>query len=108
MTRPDPTAPPTRSASPMARVQVWHLALLVAFVAIAITDIRNHRRTEPFLIALAGIGFAAYWALGWLGLEKDTPYLPNSCSKCSKIGPHFLGPLARYDFVWMARHTILR
>jgi hypothetical protein len=63
----EPPSPPTRPASPLARVRVWHLGLLVAFVAIAIADIQDHRRTEPFLIGLAGAGFAAYWALGWLG-----------------------------------------
>lgn len=51
----------------MAGVKVWHLALLVAFAAVAIADIQDHRRTEPFLIALAGGGFAAYYAIGWLG-----------------------------------------
>ena len=36
-------------------------------MAVAIADIRDHRRAEPFLIGLAGAGFAAYWALGWVG-----------------------------------------
>ncbi|WP_435011451.1 hypothetical protein P12x_002763 [Tundrisphaera lichenicola] len=62
-----PQSATPRSVSPLARVRVWHLGLLVAFVALAIADIQDHRRTEPFLLGLAGVGFAGYWALGWLG-----------------------------------------
>jgi hypothetical protein len=51
----------------IARFKLWHLVLLVAFVAVAIADIQDHRRTEPALIALAGLGFAAYAVLAWLG-----------------------------------------
>jgi len=40
---------------------------LVAVVAVAIAEIQDHRRTEPFLLGLAGAGFAADWVLGWLG-----------------------------------------
>ena len=46
--------------------KLWHLILLVAFVAIAIADIQDHRRTEPFLIGLAAVGFAGYAVLAWL------------------------------------------
>jgi len=51
----------------IARFKLWHLVLLVGFVAVAIADIQDHRRTEPALIALAGAGFALYAALAWLG-----------------------------------------
>jgi hypothetical protein len=47
--------------------KVWHLTLLVAFVALAIADIQDHRMTDPVLIALAAGGFAAYAVLAWLG-----------------------------------------
>ncbi len=50
-----------------SRLKIWHLGLLVAFVALAIVDIQNHRRTEPVLIGLAAFGFAAYAVLAWLG-----------------------------------------
>jgi hypothetical protein len=40
--------------------------LAVVFVAIAIVDIQNLRRTEPFLIALAASGYAGYGLLCWL------------------------------------------
>ena len=33
--------------------RIWHLSLLVLFVAIAIADIQDQRVHEPFLIALA-------------------------------------------------------
>src|SRR3954453_7664582 len=52
---------------PIARLRIWHLALLVLFVAIAIVNIQDQRRSEPALIALAIAGFAAYWLLCWLG-----------------------------------------
>ena len=54
-------------APAFARVKLWHLVLLVAFVAVAIADIQDHRRFEPTLLALAGGGFAAYAVLAWLG-----------------------------------------
>ena len=61
---PDISPPPVRSRGGM---KVWHLVLLVAFVALAIVDIQDHRRTEPVLLGLAGAGFAAYALLAWLG-----------------------------------------
>ncbi len=56
-----------RPHSPLSRLKVWHLALLVGFVAVAIAQIQDQRMIEPALIALAGAGFAAYWVLGWMG-----------------------------------------
>lgn len=50
----------------VARFKLWHLVLLVAFVAIAIVNIQDHRRTEPVLLTLAGVGFAGYAGLAWL------------------------------------------
>jgi hypothetical protein len=49
------------------RPRIWHLSLLVLFVAIAIVDLRDHRVHEPFLIALAAGGFVLYGLIGWLG-----------------------------------------
>ena len=40
--------------------------LAVVFVAIAIVDIQNLRRTEPVLVALAAAGYAGYGLLCWL------------------------------------------
>jgi hypothetical protein len=53
--------------SALFRFRIWHLALMVAFVAIAIVDIQSQRRSEPALIALAAAGFAAYGLMVWLG-----------------------------------------
>ena len=61
--------PPLRSTSrtsPVFQVRIWHLALLVVYVAVAIVDIQDNRRNEPALIALAAGGFAAYALVGWL------------------------------------------
>jgi len=49
------------------RPRIWHLSLLVLFVAIAIADIKDQRVHEPFLIALAAGGFLLYGLIGWLG-----------------------------------------
>ena len=57
----------TSALGSLLRVKVWHLVLLVAFVAVAIVDIQDHRRGEPVLVGLAGAGFAIYAALAWLG-----------------------------------------
>jgi hypothetical protein len=48
-------------------LKIWHLTILVAFVAIAIIDIQDHRMTDPFLIGLAAGGFALYAVMAWLG-----------------------------------------
>jgi hypothetical protein len=60
----------TETASRVAsgfQLRIWHLALLVLFVAIAIVNIQDQRLEDPRLIALAGAGFVLYWVLGWLG-----------------------------------------
>jgi hypothetical protein len=51
---------------PLLQFRLWHLALLVVYVAIAIVDIQDNRRTEPALIALAAVGFAGYAVTCWL------------------------------------------
>lgn len=45
--------------------RVWHLWLLALFVAVALANIRDQRRNEPALIALAAGGFALYGLIGW-------------------------------------------
>lgn len=50
-----------------AQPRVWHFGLLVLFVAIAITDLREQRISEPVLIALAAGGLALYGLIGWIG-----------------------------------------
>jgi hypothetical protein len=61
----DQTSSHPTSAGP--RLRIWHLALLVLFVAIAIVNIQDQRRSEPVLIGVAIAGFAGYGVLGWLG-----------------------------------------
>jgi hypothetical protein len=62
-----PTTPPARRTEPLGRLRIWHLALLVLFVAVAIVNIQDQRRSEPALIVLACAGFLGYGLLGWLG-----------------------------------------
>lgn len=60
------SSPPPTSAS-WYQPRIWHLSLLVLFVAIAIADIQDQRMHEPFLIALAAGGFLLYGLIGWIG-----------------------------------------
>jgi hypothetical protein len=62
-----PHPPPTLRTAPLGQLRVWHLALLVLFVAIAIVNIQDQRPPRPGLIALAASGFVLYWLLGWAG-----------------------------------------
>jgi len=60
-----------RSASGrLPGLRVWHLSLLVLYVAIAILQIQEQRITEPALIVLASAGFLVYGVLGWLGARR--------------------------------------
>ena len=62
------SAEPRTTRSPgWAQPRIWHFALLVVFVAIAITDIREQRIQEPVLIALAAGGLTLYGLIGWFG-----------------------------------------
>ena len=60
------TRPMHRSA-PLGQLRVWHLALLVLFVAVAIANIQDQRPPTPGLVALAASGFVLYGLLGWAG-----------------------------------------
>jgi hypothetical protein len=69
--------PPRRPLAPFAQLRVWHLALLVLFVAIAIADIQDHHRRETALIVLAGVGYGLYALLGWLGWRLAQRFEPR-------------------------------
>jgi hypothetical protein len=58
-----------RTADRLGPLRLWHYDLLVLLVAVAITNVKDQRRTEPALIALASAGFGAYAFLGWLGWQ---------------------------------------
>jgi hypothetical protein len=59
--------PPVRGVPGWAQPRIWHFVLLVLFVAIAITDIREQRIQEPVLIGLAAGGLVFYGLIGWIG-----------------------------------------
>jgi hypothetical protein len=61
------SSPPPKPAAPWYQPRVWHLALLVLFVAIAIVQIQDQRVHEPALIALAAGGFVLYAIIGGIG-----------------------------------------
>jgi hypothetical protein len=58
---------PTPRSATWYQPRIWHLALLVLFVALAMADIQDHRMHEPALIALAAGGFLLYGLIGWVG-----------------------------------------
>jgi chromate transport protein ChrA len=66
MSRAEPSPEPSPRAASRVQLRVWHLALLVLFVAVAIVNIQDQRREEPVLIALASGGFVLYGLLGRL------------------------------------------
>ena len=65
------------SSLPRSRgLKLWHLVVLVAFTAIAIANIQDHRLQEPKLIVLAVVGFVVYaavgvWLWGWMGARRE-------------------------------------
>ncbi|MFI5454476.1 MAG: hypothetical protein ACHRXM_03410 [Isosphaerales bacterium] len=67
MTQAQSPTPPTWRTPSWAQLRIWHLALLVLFVAIAIADIQDQRIREPVLIALAAGGLVLYGLIGWIG-----------------------------------------
>ena len=58
---------PVHQSAPLGQLRVWHLALLVLLVAVAIANIQDQRPPTPGLIALAASGFVLYGFLGWTG-----------------------------------------
>ena len=59
--------PPARNVPGWAQPRIWHFVLLVMFVAVAITDVREQHIQEPVLIALAAGGLVLYGLIGWIG-----------------------------------------
>jgi hypothetical protein len=54
-----------RPALAPVRFRIWHLWLLALFVAMAIVNIRDQRRSEAALVGLAAGGFVLYGLLAW-------------------------------------------
>lgn len=48
------------------RLCVWHLMVLVAYVAIAVVDVQGLRAGDRVLVAAAVVGYAGYAVLAWL------------------------------------------
>jgi hypothetical protein len=67
MTESSPSIRRSSRISVLFQFRIWNLALLVVYVEIAIVDIQDQRRQEPFLIALAAAGFVVYGLIVWLG-----------------------------------------
>lgn len=57
------------------QLRLWHLGFLVLFVAIAATNIRDQRMTDPRLVGLACLGFFVYLVIvvaGWFWVLRRT------------------------------------
>ena len=67
MTRSGSSNSPVRGVPGWAQPRIWHFVLLVLFVAIAITDIREQHIQEPVLLGLAAGGLVFYGLIGWIG-----------------------------------------
>ena len=61
------SSPTPKRSVPWYQPRIWHLALLVLFVAIAIVQIQDQRVHEPTLVALAAGGFVLYAIIGGIG-----------------------------------------
>ena len=67
MNEPQSHERPAQGVPGWVQPRIWHFIVLVVFVAIAITDIREQRIEEPVLVGLAAGGLIAYWLIGWIG-----------------------------------------
>src|SRR5262245_22021657 len=61
------------AASRFASFRVWHMLVLVVYVAVAIVDLREARTTDPMQIGSLSAGYAGYAALGWAGWVHSRP-----------------------------------
>jgi hypothetical protein len=52
--------------TPWFQIKIWHLAMLVAIVALAMCDILDHARNDPVLRVVGAAGYAIYFFLVWL------------------------------------------
>ena len=77
MTEAPSSGPKTRGTRGWAQLRIWHLAMLVVFVAIAIADIQAQRIPEPALIALAAGGLVLYGLIGWIAWWAVRPFEPR-------------------------------
>jgi hypothetical protein len=57
----------TPAARPAGGFRIWHLSILVLFVAVAIVNIQDQRIRDRRLIALASAGFLLYGLVAWYG-----------------------------------------
>jgi hypothetical protein len=64
----------TGKLTPWFQIRLWHLALLVPIVALAICDIQTHARDESVLQLLAAAGYASYFFMAWLIWLKVRPF----------------------------------
>ena len=89
-------------AGSLVQLKLWQLAVLVAFVGIAIADIQAHGHHDPFLIGLATVGYTSYGLLCWLawhGMGRFRGRLglvPLAACYASLMGAVFLTAVIAY------------
>ncbi|WP_422931186.1 hypothetical protein [Singulisphaera sp. PoT] len=63
-----------RRTSWLGGVKLWHLGLLVAYVAVAIQQVQAQRVSDPLLIGLAAVGFLGYAVIGVVAWKIASAY----------------------------------
>lgn len=106
MTQAPSSTVPASQFRPFVQVRVWHLALLVAFVAIAIVDIQDQSGNSPAMIALASAGFVLYAVLGWVGWHLSRRFEP-SLGK-TRLLILYMGAMAALFFVATVVYTTIQ
>jgi hypothetical protein len=93
------------SGGSLTQVKLWQLAVLVAFAAVALVDIKDHGRREPALVGLAAAGYAAYGLLCWLGwhglrrFQQRLGVVPLAACYVGLMGMVFLAAVIIYLLV---------
>lgn len=56
-----------RAASSWCQLRVWHLMVLIGYVAIAVIEIQGQGSRDPLIVGLTCAGFTVYALIGCLG-----------------------------------------
>ncbi len=93
---------PERGPSSLVQFRCWQMAILVAFVAVAIVDVQSWCRHDPWLISIASGGYATYGLVCWLGwhaasrLEQRLGRIAAVAIYCGAMAVLFLAAVISY------------
>jgi hypothetical protein len=89
-------SPALAAARPRGGFRIWHYAVLIVFIAIAITDVQHQHIHDARLLALASGGFALYGliaAIAWFYVQHFESKIGRSAlliAYCVGMGAFFL------------------